>query len=525
MNIAGSSAGLWMLLALGAMTVATGLPVWALLIGVSSAFAAMGIASGLIELNILSAMPPRLVGLLEHDLLQALPLYVLVGVLLQRLPVADALLASLSRWLRPLGASRSLAVLGVGALVAPMNGSVASSSALLSRLIGPRLGHLAPEKSIALGAVAATIGVVVPPSLVLILLGDAMLRAHTEASNLPGFVLGKQRIINTQDVFNAALVPALGVLLLWLVVAWWQGRRATGASHKDTVNEEERDATACDTTARATTAWDRTPRGPTRGGHALALCAITAILLLLAGVFTGKLFAVEAAATGGCLLVALALITRSLSWLQWKDVLADTLALSGALFALLVGATVFSLVLRLFGTDRLLADLLLGSTLRPWLGAALVLLLVALCAWVLDAFEMIFVVIPIVAPPLVAMLGDAQQAAVLLLLVLQLSFLVPPMGYAILMARARPGLPAVPLRRIFMALAPFMAAQLLLTAVVFCLPQVVHLLDAPAPAASDSQPESTQDIEKQMEDMSRTAEPAAESGADAKEAPAGSPAK
>jgi TRAP-type mannitol/chloroaromatic compound transport system permease large subunit len=514
MNIAGSSAGIWMLLALGLLIVSTGLPVWALLIGVASAFATLGVASGLIELNILSAMPPRLVGLLEHDLLQALPLYVLVGVLLQRLPVADALLACLSRWLRPLGAGRSLAVLGVGALVAPMNGSVASSSALLSRLIGPRLGHLPPEKSIALGAVAATIGVVVPPSLVLILLGDAMLRAHTEASNLPGFVLGKQRIINTQDVFNAALLPALCVLLLWLGVAWWQGRRVSGVARKDAVRVTDGDA---DSSAAS--------HGPTLGDHALALCAIAAILLLLAGVFTGKLFAVEAAATAGCLLVVLALVTRSLNWQHWRAVLADTLALSGALFALLVGATVFSLVLRLFATDRLLADLLLGWALQPLLGAALVLLLVALCAWVLDAFEMIFVVIPIVAPPLVAMLGDAQQAAVLLLLVLQLSFLVPPMGYAILMARSRPGLPVVALRRIFTALAPFMAAQLLLTAVVFFVPSAVHLLDAPAPPASDNKPESTQDIEKQMEEMSRAAEPATDPGADVKEAPASGPAR
>ncbi len=489
MSPIGSAAGIWMLLALGLLTVATGLPVWALLIGVSSAFAGLGLAAGVIDLNILSAMPPRLVGLLEHDLLQALPLYVFVGVLLQRLPVADALFGSLARLLRPLGAGRSLAVLGVGALVAPMNGSVASSSALLARLVGQRLGHLAPQKAIALGAVAATIGVVVPPSLVLILLGDAMLRAHTEASNMPGFVLGTQRIINTQDVFNAALLPAACVLVLWAVVAWWQGRGADAAT----------------VPVSADVPPDLTPE-PTRASHATALAATVAILLLLAGVFTGKLLAVEAAATGGCLLVVAALVTRALDWPQWRAVLADTLALSGALIALLVGATVFSLVLRLFGTDRLLAGALLNTGVPPWAGAALVLLLVALCAWVLDAFEMIFVVVPIVAPPLVVMLGDAQQASVLLLLVLQLSFLVPPMGYAILMARSRPGMPAVPLPRLSRALALFILAQLALAAVVFFVPRSVHLLDAPAPPAG-SAPASSQDIEKQMEEMSRPAEP------------------
>jgi TRAP-type mannitol/chloroaromatic compound transport system permease large subunit len=151
--------------------------------------------------------------------------------------------------------------------------------------------------------------------------------------------------------------------------------------------------------------------------------------------------------------------------------LADTLKLSGALFALLVGATTFSLVFRVFGTDRWLNALLLGSTLAAvGVTAALVLLLVALCAWVLDAFEMIFVIVPIVAPALIARLGDAQQAAVLLLLVLQLSFLIPPMGYAVLMARSRSGLPAISGRRLLGALWPMLLVQVALTVVVFAFP-------------------------------------------------------
>jgi TRAP-type mannitol/chloroaromatic compound transport system permease large subunit len=499
MSIQGSSAGIWMLLALGLLTVSTGLPVWALLIGVASAFATVGLAFGVMDLNILSALPSRLVGLLEHDLLQALPLYVFVGVLLQRLPIADALFTSLARLLRPLGASPSLAALGVGALVAPMNGSVASSSALLSRLVGPRLAHLTPSRAISLSAVAATIGVVVPPSLVLILLGDAMLRAHTEASNLPGFKLGTQRIINTQDVFHAALLPALCVLVLWALVAWWQGRGKAGPHGM----------------ASATQA------APSRAQQLLAWMTTAVIVGLLAGVFTGKLFAVEAAATGCCLLVLGALAGRSLSWPQWRAVMADTLALSGALIALLTGATVFSLVLRLFGTDRLLAEVLLSSTIPPHLAALLVLLLVALCAWVLDAFEMIFVVIPIVAPPLVAMLGDAQQAAVLLLLVLQLSFLIPPMGYAILMARARAADSHVPVSRIFMSLLPFILAQLALASVVFFVPQSVHQLDGPAPTAQDSAPASAQDIEKQMEEMANQPDTATVPAGEPEAAPGG----
>ncbi|MDB5872873.1 MAG: hypothetical protein JWQ07_2315 [Ramlibacter sp.] len=476
-----NSIGLWMLLALAILVIATGLPVWALLIGVASAFAAFGMATGAFGGAILSALGPRIISLLEHDLLQAMPLYVFIGVLLQRLAVADALFASAARLFRPLGSGTPLAALAVGTLIAPMNGSVASSSALLSRLVAPRLAGIAPSKAVALISVAATIGVVVPPSLVLILLGDAMLRAHTEASNLPGFVLGTQRIVNTQDVLHAALLPAAAVLALWAAVAWVQGRGLR----------------------------DRSVAKPLpRRDAALAVLATTLIVLLLGGVFVGRLFAVEAAATGGCLLAGAALAAGALNRPQWRAVLRDTLALSGALFALLVGATTFSLVFRVFGTDRWLAQLVLASPWPPSATAALVLLLVALCAWVLDAFEMIFVIIPIVAPLLIVQLGDAQQAAVLLLLVLQLSFLLPPMGYAVLMARSRSGLPRVATSDLLRALAPFVAAQLLVAVCVFAWPRAVHLLDAAVPAAAPGSAAPTeQDIVRQMEEMGRQVAP------------------
>ncbi|MFO1262567.1 MAG: TRAP transporter large permease subunit [Rhodoferax sp.] len=467
------TAGLWMLATLGTLIVTTGLPVWVLLIGSASAFAMLGLTLGAMDVDVLNAISVRTLGLLEHDLLQALPLYVFIGVLLQRLTVADALFATLARLPGRGAASTALAAMGVGTLVAPMNGSVASTSALLARLVAPRLGRMDAGAATALVSVAATIGVVVPPSLVLILLGDAMLRAHTEASNLKGYALGAQRIINTQDVFHAALMPAACVLLLWLAVAWWQGRRMAPA-----------------------------PTAPaTRRQWLVAATSVAAVVLLLTGVFRGTVFAVEGAATAGVALVAATLASRALSREQWQTVLLDTLALSGALLALLVGATTFSLVFRLWGTDRWISELVLGSSLPALPTAALVLTLVALCAWVLDAFEMIFVIIPIVAPPLIILLGDAQQAAVLLLLVLQLSFLIPPMGYAVMMARTRSGLASVAIGPTLRALGPYLGVQCAVTMAVFILPATVHALDSPAPNALESAAPNEQDVEQLMRDM------------------------
>ncbi|MEO7254214.1 MAG: TRAP transporter large permease subunit, partial [Casimicrobium sp.] len=347
-----TAAGLWMLLALGVLVTTTGLPVWALLLGTSSAFAIGGLLMGAVDFNVLAALSPRIIGLLENDLLQALPLYVFIGVLLKRVTVADSIFSTLVRIFRPFGTRDSVAAvatLTVGSLIAPMSGSVGSSASLLSRLVGHRLRHLAPARAIALVSAAATIGVVVPPSLVLILLGDAMLRAHLEASNMPGFSLGTARIISTQDVFNAALVPALAALLLWMVMAWWQGRITEPTQSPDRRSADD--------------------SGVTRSHMAVAFAAITVIVLLLVGVFSGKLFAVEAAAAGGCLLILATLASHSLPWAAWREVLHGTFTLSGALFALLVGATTFSLVFRAFGTDRWLSEFILQSTMPPLLTA------------------------------------------------------------------------------------------------------------------------------------------------------------
>ena len=220
--------GLVLLVLVGLGIVLTGLPAAVVLIGVASAGAAFGVLTGVVPFALLSALPGRLVNLFENDLLQALPLYVLMGLLLDRLPVADALyrvgLAILPRG----GAAQLVAGMGLGALLGPMNGSVGASVLGLSKVVAPRLaahGVNEPTRA-ALVAVASTLGVVIPPSLVLILLGDAMLGAHTIAVTVTG---RSDRVINTQDVFHGALAPAGLFLALSLVVAWLVGRRLPAA--------------------------------------------------------------------------------------------------------------------------------------------------------------------------------------------------------------------------------------------------------------------------------------------------------
>ncbi|HEX3633255.1 MAG TPA: TRAP transporter large permease subunit [Casimicrobiaceae bacterium] len=460
------SEGLWMLATVAIVLVATGLPAWVVLIGVALAFAAGGVAAGALDASLLTAMPARILGLLEHDLLQALPLYVLMGVLLDHLPLARTLFRAGSRALAPIGANAALAGLGLGVLMAPMNGSVGASAAMLSRTVQPRLDQsgMAPAKSAALVCVASTMGVVIPPSLVLILLGDAMMRAHTEAVNITGAAI---RIINTQDVFVGALVPAGILLFLCAAITWWNGRRRTPA--------------------------------PTAAVHARdwLVAGVTALLIasLLAGVTLGYLYAVEAAAAGGVALFVYGLATRSLTLEALRALLHDTMAVTGALFALLVAATMFTLIVRGFGTDRWVAAMLQQLPGGGIAAVFVVLPILALCALVLDAFELIFVVVPVVMPPLLTVVPDATWVAVLTLLILQASFLLPPFGYAVLMVRSRSPRP-VPMKALTRALLPYLVAQLCVLALILAAPGLVWQRNPTAlspPAATEPASGDTSD--------------------------------
>jgi tripartite ATP-independent transporter DctM subunit len=472
------TAGVWMLLAVAVLMVATGLPAWIVLIGVALVFSVIGLAAGAFTWPLLNALPSRLLGLLENDLLQAMPLYVLVGALLNRLPLAQTLLRAGERALARTGAGTSLAGLSLSMVLAPMNGSVGAGVAMLARTVLPRLNAsgVQPERAAALVTVASTLGVVIPPSLVLILLSDAMLRAHTEAINVTHAAV---RIINTQDVFRGALIPAALLLLLYALVTWRTSTR------------------------------DRRPEAPagvapSRRDWLTASVTVLLVVGLFAAVTLGYLYAVEAAATGGVALVLFALTRRALKLSVLKDVLRDAMAVTGALFALLIGATVFTLILRAFGTDRWITSLLTSSTPGGVYGPLLVVMLIlGLCAFVLDAFEMTFVVVPVLIPPLLMRVPDPTWVAVLTLLILQTSFLVPPFGYAVLMLRNRltHGIDG---RRFVRALLPYLLAQLAVLALVLAFPGLLWhdnaTLVTPVPA---TRPLTNQE----MDEMLRRTEP------------------
>jgi tripartite ATP-independent transporter DctM subunit len=465
--------GFALLIMVGIGIISTGLPAAFVLITMASAGAVLGLVTGTIPFPLLSALPNRLINLFDNDLLQALPLYVTMGLLLGRLPVADALYRTSIAILPKRASAPLVSGMLLGALLGPMNGSVGASVLGLSRVVAPRLNAegVPPATRDAVIAVASTLGVLVPPSLVLILLSDAMLNAHSFALNETGRL---DRVINTQDLFHAALAPAGIFLLLCIALSWRAGRDHTLPPAREPIRTQQ---------------------------IILAAVALVALLILLGGVAIGYFFAVEAAAMGAFTLLAAGLISGRLHGAVLRELLHDAIAITGALFSLLIAATTFTLVLRLLGTDRLVNNLVAGIPGGDIPATAVVLGVIGLCAFVLDAFEIIFVIVPIVIPPLLVRVVDARWVAVLVLLTLQSSFLLPPFGYALMMVRGATKNPA-PFRPFLKALVPFLLAQWMLLIVVLLTPKLVHIGENAADSTrAPAAPVSQKDIDKRMLEM------------------------
>jgi TRAP-type mannitol/chloroaromatic compound transport system permease large subunit len=358
-----------------------------------------------------------------------------------------------------------------------MSGSVGASVLALARAVEPSLnaaGLPTPLRHATI-AVASTLGVVIPPSLVLILLGDTMLTAHTFAVNATGRV---DRVINTQDVLRAAIVPAALFLLLSLAAGWFSANRSRAGEVAKAKVER-----------------------PLRGDIILTAATVTFLVLLLGGVASGYIFAVEGAATGAFVLFSVGVLTRQINGKTLGPMLTESMATTGTLFAPLLAATTFTLVLRLLGTDKLIERWVAALPGGDIAVASAILGAIFVAAFVLDAFEIIFVAVPILIPPLLIRVPDAVWISTLVLLTLQASFLLPPVGYALMMTRGVLG-SRVPPWTFAKALAPFLVVQVLVLLLTLCFPRLVHVLEpANAQSRGPATPLTKDEVEKRLQEM------------------------
>lgn len=476
----GQGWGLLMLPLAAFMAISMGMEIWAALIGSAALFAVAGAVLDIYDWGVMSALPLRVLGILDNDLLQALPLYGWLGMLLQHSGISRSLHKVLMSLFRKATDAPSLVTLSMGLLMAPMIGSVASTARLLSSAATADEDEPHPHAStpeIASLSAASTLGLTLPPSLVLLLFGDAMMAAHTQASTLTQGAVLPHQILNTQDVFRLMLLPAIAVTVGWIVLSQLLARRRA-PTHPTPIQT------------------------PTLADWVKSLALLLMLISLLVLVATGRMVAVEASAIA-CTLLALALLlTRALPFRTWLKTVEHALTLTGSLLGLLLGATTLSLVMKMWAADAWVEHTITHSNLPALLISALLVLVLMACAWVMDAFEMIFVVIPVIAPSLMSSLGDASQATVVMLLLLQTAFLLPPFGYAILFAQAGHGHTKTPLWKfIAYAMVPALVACGLLA-----WPAPLHWLDPAEQVQSREQPLSSDALDDLMRSMSSDAQ-------------------
>ncbi len=431
---------LGLFVAVGAALMA-GFPVAFTLAGVALIFAGIGTLLGSFDPAFLSALPNRIFGIMTNETMIAVPVFVFMGVVLERSRVAEQLLKSMAQLAHRLPAGLGLAVVLVGALMAASTGIVGATVVTMGLISLPTMLQRGYHPSVATGTICAagTLGQIIPPSIILVMLADVLSSAYQQAQLSMGNFSPKT--VSVGELFAGALVPGMILVAMYLVYLVVLGL-VKPAMVPATPPETESDASV----------WGVM-------GHMLGpLLLITAVLgSILKGIATPT----EAAAVGAVGAMALAAIQGRFNGRMLREVVTSTASISAMVFMILIGASLFSLVFRGFGGDELIAELL-HALPGGVIGAMLVVMVVMfLLGFVLDFIEITFVVVPIVGPILMAMGLDPVWLGIMIALNLQTSFLTPPFGFSLFYLRGVcPD--SVPTGAIYRGVIPFIVLQLLL---------------------------------------------------------------
>ena len=392
-----------------------GYPVAFSLAGTALGFAFAGQWLGVFDFDFLQALPNRLFGIMTNQTLVAVPLFVFMGVMLERSRVAENLLETMAALFGRLRGGLGISVTLVGMLLAASTGIVGATVVTMGLLSLPTMLRRGYDPKIATGTICAsgTLGQIIPPSIVLVLLGDVLSAAYQQAQLDQGIF--SPRTVSVGDLFAGALIPGLLLVMLYLayLIAVSIMRPQAVPAH-------------------------RQPESDTVGGLRALQALLPPLLLILAvlgSILAGLATPTEAASVGAVGAMLLAAIWHQFNLDILRSVVRSTMQVSSMVFLILIGASVFSLVFRGFGGDELVEDLL---TQLPGgvIGAMLVVMLVMFfLGFVLDFIEITFVVVPIVGPVLLGMGLDPVWLGIMIAINLQTSFLTPPFGFALFYLR------------------------------------------------------------------------------------------
>lgn len=434
-----------------------GFPVAFTLGGMSLLFAGLGVLTGTFDGGYLSALPNRLFGIMNNQTLLAVPLFVFMGVMLEKSRVAEDLLESMSRLFGGLRGGLAISVCVVGALLAASTGIVGATVVTMGLLALPTMLRRGYDPAIATGTLAATgtLGQIIPPSIILVLLGDVMSSAYQQAQLKLGIFSPKT--VSVGDLFVGALLP--GLLLVALYILYLIGVALLQPKKLPALPQAELGAIEWGSLARA------------------LLPPLLLIAAVLGSILAGYATPTEAAAVGALGALLLALGKGQLNLTRLREVANSTTAISAMVFMILIGASLFSLVFRGFGGEALIEDVfaqLPGGVLGAFF---VVMLVIFLLGFILDFIEITFVVVPIVGPVLLAMGLDPVWLGVMIALNLQTSFLTPPFGFSLFYLRGVTPR-SVPTRVMYKGVLPFIIIQLLMLVIAYQWPALITWLPA-----------------------------------------------
>ena len=426
-----------------------GYPVAFTLAGVSILFALICIPFGMFDPTILKSIPIRIFGIMNNVTLLAVPLFIYMGTVLEKSGIAAKMLENMAAAFKNTKGGLSISIIFVGALLAASTGIVGATVVTMGLMSLPILINQGYEKSFSTGLVASTgtLGQIIPPSIALVLLGDVMSNAYQRAQNDMGIF--SQQTVTVGDLFIGAIVPGIMICLGYLIYTIYKNK--TNLHLKDYTNSSNVENLALFKTL---------------------MLPIILIFLVLGSIFAGIATPTEAAAIGAFGALIIALINQKVDISFIKETSEKTAVVSTMIFTILIGASIFSLIFRGVGGDDLI-DLIFNSLPGgSYTALIFVLLVIFLLGFILDFIEICYVIIPLVAPPLLMMGFDPVWLAILFAINLQTSFLTPPFGFSLFYLRGVAD-ESIQTKEIYKGVIPFIFIQLLILFLVMLFPTII----------------------------------------------------